>query len=104
MYYIGCYQRRCNIDIEELSNKIDKYHEEDKKRAKKDRKKAKKERLENLGYIAFGFALTTTGLAVINPDCTDRLITSLAALVLLIIGVLFFRKSKKCEKRKLKIE
>ena len=78
------------MDIEELSNKIDKYHEEDIKRADRDKK-------ENLGYISFGFALAATGLAVTNPDCTDRLITSLAAVVLLIIGIVLFRKSRKSE-------
>ena len=76
------------MDIEELSNKIDKYHEEDIKRAKN-------ERCENLSFISFGFALAATGLAVTNPDCTDRLITSLAAAVLLIIGIVLFRKSRK---------
>ena len=89
------YFRRCNIDIEELSKQIKEYHKNDRKRAKNDRKRAKKERLENLGLISLGFALTTTGLAVINPDFTDRLITSLATLVLLIFGVVFFIKSRK---------
>ena len=76
------------MDIEELSNKIDKYHKENIKRADRDKK-------ENLGYISFGFALAATGLAITNPDCTDRLITSLAAVVLLIIGIVLFRKSRK---------
>ena len=38
------------MDVEELSKKIDRYHEQDKNEAKKDRR-------ENLGWIGWGFAL-----------------------------------------------
>ena len=49
------------MDIEKLSKKIDKYHEEDKKRANKDK-------CEYLSYILWGFALATTGLAITTSN------------------------------------
>lgn len=67
------------MNIEEelisISNKIDKYHEGDKKRASRDK-------YMNLSYILYGFALATTGLVVTKPN----LITILIAVAFLICG------------------
>ena len=68
------------MDIEELSKKIDKYHSEDKKRAKKDR-------YERLGLISLGFAATATALVFANPNCIAQLITKLMAVGLFITGI-----------------
>jgi len=44
-----------------VSDKIDKYHEEDKGRANK-------AKYTNLSYILWGFALGTTGLSIVAPS------------------------------------
>lgn len=49
------------MDIEELSQKIDKYHEEDIKRANK-------AKYINLSYILWGFSIAVTALAISIPS------------------------------------
>lgn len=75
------------MDIEELSKKIDKYHEEDIKRAKRDNK-------EHLGYIAFGFAIAAVGLAFSSQHPIGIFILIFASLFLIFVGIVAFRQSK----------
>ena len=93
MYYVG-YFRRCNIDIEELSNKIDKYHEDGEKRAKKDK-------YANVSYIAGGFTLAALGLAVSNlnitrlPELIGVILMFLAATIFFTISIYSYKQSQK---------
>jgi Flp pilus assembly protein TadB len=67
--------RRYNMNIKELSEKIDSYHEEDTKRAKN-------YEYQNLSYILWGFALATVSIAYVNPNW----ITGIIAVIFLIGG------------------
>ena len=49
------------MDIEELSQKIARYHEDDKR-------EAKYYRYQNLSYILWGFALAVAGIAYAKSD------------------------------------
>ncbi len=63
------------MEIEELSKKIDKYQEENIKRADKNK-------FMNLSYILYGFALGASGFAAARPN----LLIALIAIVFLIGG------------------
>ena len=78
------YFRRCNIDIEELSNKIDKYREEDIKSANKDR-------YMNLTYISWGFCLGSLGIA----SAMTSLLIFFLGIIYLIVGFVSFFYSKR---------
>lgn len=55
------------MDIEELSKKIDKYHEESNKRAKN-------YKYQSLGYILYGFTLAMLSITITNPKCINIVI------------------------------
>ena len=74
------------MDIEELSKKIDKYHD-------KDRKRAKKERYENLSFISLGWGLAIISIAVTNLRIVDIIVYTLAAIFFLVVGIRTYRKS-----------
>ena len=78
------------MDIEELSNKIDKYHEENKKRAKRSK-------YENMSYIAGGFTLAALGLAVssLSISPAGSIVTFLAAAIFFITCLYSYNKSQK---------
>jgi len=76
------------MDIKELSKKIDKYHEEDIKRAERDKK-------ENLYYIAFAFAIATLGLAFSSQHSIGMFILIIASLFLIVIGIIALKQSQK---------
>ena len=77
------------MDIEELSKKIDKYHEEDKNEAKKDRR-------ENLGWIGWGFALAIFS----NYFATKDLINVWFAIFFFIIGFILLNSFSNKKRRK----
>ena len=64
--------------IDELSKRIDKYHEENLKRAEKDK-------LSNLGWVALAFAVATLSIYLSKPATVNAIIP----IVLLIFGVGF---------------
>jgi len=70
-------------ELTKLSNKIDNYHSDDTKRAKR-------ERYENLGYISWGFALATTGLAVAQVSYTSTIVSIAIAIIFVILGFILF--------------
>jgi hypothetical protein len=72
------------MDIEELSNKIDKYHEDDEKRAKKDK-------YENISYVASGLALATLSIFIAEKDWIVAVVT----IILLVCGIISLRKALK---------
>ena len=72
------------MDIEELSQKIDRYHEEDTNRAKN-------YRYQSLSYILWGFALATTSIAYATRDW----LATIFAAVFLIGGFMLLWYSKK---------
>jgi len=80
------------MDIEELSQKIDKYHEEDIKNHEKDIRRAKKERYENMSFISLGFVVAVAGIILstyayikINPHILISI-----GIILLIIAMIYF--------------
>ena len=81
------------MDIEELSKKIDKYHEEGIKNHEKDKKRAKKERYENLSFISLGWGLAIISIAVTNVHIVDMIVFALAAIFFLVVGIRAYRKS-----------
>lgn len=85
------------MDIEELSNKIDKYHEEDIKNHEENKKRAKRSKYENMNYIAGGFTLAALGLSVsilsINP--AGSIATFLAAAIFFTTCLYSYNKSQK---------
>ena len=76
------------MDIEELSEKIEKYHDEEEKRSKK-------ERLENLAFVSLAFGLAVIGLAVKDVDIVNTFVFAAAAVFFLIFGIKAYNKSKK---------
>jgi len=58
------------MTIEELSKKIDKYHEQDIKRAKN-------YKYQSLGYILFGFAIATSSLLLATRDCSYAVVAGI---------------------------
>ena len=78
------------MDIEELSKKIDKYHEENKKRAKRSK-------YENISYIAGGFTLAALSLAVssLSISPASSIVTFLVAAIFLISCLYSYIKSRK---------
>ena len=80
------------MDVDELSTKIDKYHEDDLKREKIGK-------YENLGFIALAFAASATSFVYANPDTIARLITAAMAGFLLITGLILGFKAFVSKKR-----
>ena len=76
------------MDIEELSKKIDEYHEEEKNRAQK-------ERHEDLSIVSLGLGLTAIGFAVKDVDIVDTVVFAVAVGFFLFFGIRAYSKSKK---------
>lgn len=76
------------MDIEELSKKIDAYHEEDKKREEKGR-------YENLGWVLYGFCLGAISLSATSTRNMDIIIYAIAAVIFFFVGAWAVRKSRK---------
>ncbi len=74
--------------LAEIIRKIDKYHAEDIKRSEKDRNR-------NTGYIAFGFALATTGLITIQVITAIKIFFAIMAVILWILGSLSISHSRR---------
>jgi len=62
-------------ELTKINEKMDKYHEEDKKKANRDK-------YMNLSYILWGFALATVGLTIALPN----IITGVIAAAFVIFG------------------
>jgi Flp pilus assembly protein TadB len=74
--------------IAEVSKKIDNYHAEDVKRAKGDR-------YERIGFVTFGFAVATTGLAAVRINIISTIVSIIMAVAFWVIGAVLMLRSRK---------